>query len=103
MVQLTNQLNGQKQIQVTADLGGTRHPRDSSRRRADPGAIVGGSPPRPTSNPPDVDVNQVRCHLGLENVTTKAIQALIIFFILVTAYISIRFEFRSWPWPPSWR
>ena len=28
------------------------------------------------------------------NVTNKAIQALIIFFILVTAYISIRFEFK---------
>jgi len=89
VVQLTNQLNGQKQIQVTADLvsGPAAHQQASllkvQKALADAAHVKQSS----------VSVNQVGSTWG-SNVTSKAIQALIIFFIVVTAYISIRFEFK---------
>ena len=89
VVQLTNQLNGQKQIQVTASL--STAPADQQQatliRVQDALAKAAGV------NPETVSLNQVGATWG-SNVTTKAIQALIIFFIVVTAYISIRFEFK---------
>jgi preprotein translocase subunit SecF len=89
VVQLTNQLNGQKQIQVTSDLANV--PADQQEQTllkvqkalAEAGGVKQGS----------VSVNQVGSTWG-SNVTDKAIQALIIFFIVVAAYISIRFEFK---------
>jgi len=89
VVQLTNQLNGQKQIQVTAEL--TNVPSDQQQATllkvqkdlADAANVQVNT----------VSVNQVGSTWG-SNVTRKAIQALIIFFIVVAAYISLRFEFK---------
>ena len=89
VVQLTNQLNGQKQIQVTADLPNI----PSDQQQADlykVQAALAAAAHVPLSA---VSLNQVGATWG-SNVTKKAIQALIIFFIVVTAYISIRFEFK---------
>jgi preprotein translocase subunit SecF len=89
VVQLTNQLNGQKQIQVTADLPNI----PSDQQQADlykVQAALAAAAHVPLSS---VSLNQVGATWG-SNVTKKAIQALIIFFIVVTAYISIRFEFK---------
>jgi len=89
VVQLTNQLNGQKQIQVTADL--TNVPADqqqASLYKVQAKLADAAHVPRDS-----VSLNQVGSTWG-SNVTKKAIQALIIFFVLVTAYISLRFEFK---------
>ena len=89
VVQLTNQLNGQKQIQVTADL--TNVPADqqqASLYKVQAALADAAHVPRDS-----VSLNQVGSTWG-SNVTKKAIQALIIFFVLVTAYISLRFEFK---------
>jgi preprotein translocase subunit SecF len=89
VVQLTNQLNGQKQIQVTADLPNI----PADQQQADlykVQAALAEAAHVPTN---DVSLNQVGATWG-SNVTKKAIQALIIFFIVVTAYISLRFEFK---------
>jgi len=89
VVQLTNQLNGQKQIQVTSDLANV----PSDQQQADlyrVQAALAKAAGVPTSA---VSINQVGSTWG-SNVTNKAIQALVIFFIVVTAYISLRFEFK---------
>jgi len=87
VVQLTNQLNGQKQIQVTADLGaGT-----TDQQQAQLLAVQEDLARAAHVGVNDVSVNQVGATWG-SNVTSKAIQALIIFFIVVTLYISLRFE-----------
>ena len=89
VVQLTNQLNGQKQIQVTADLADVPSDQQQASLLKVQAALADAAHvPRN-----DVSINQVGATWG-SNVTSKAIQALIIFFILVTAYISIRFEFK---------
>ncbi len=89
VVQLTNQLNGQKQIQVTADLANVpSDEQQSSLLKVQAALADAAHVPRN-----DVSINQVGATWG-SNVTNKAIQALVIFFILVTAYISIRFEFK---------
>ncbi|HEX7444444.1 MAG TPA: protein translocase subunit SecF [Acidimicrobiales bacterium] len=89
VVQLTNQLNGQKQIQVTAELAAV----PSDQQQADlykvQAALASAAHVPLTS----VSLNQVGSTWG-SNVTKKAIQALVIFFVLVTAYISLRFEFK---------
>ncbi len=89
VVQLTNQLNGQKQIQVTADLANV----PSDQQQASLYKVQKALADAAHVPLNDVSLNQVGATWG-SNVTTKAIQALIIFFILVTAYISIRFEFK---------
>jgi len=87
VVQLTNQLNGQKQIQVTADLGtGT-----TEQQQAQLLAVQAALAKAAHVSKSGVSVNQVGATWG-SNVTSKAIQALIIFFIVVTLYISLRFE-----------
>jgi len=89
VVQLTNQLNGQKQIQVTAELATV----PSDQQQADlynVQAKLAAAAHVPRSS---VSLNEVGSTWG-SNVTKKAIQALIIFFVLVTAYISLRFEFK---------
>jgi preprotein translocase subunit SecF len=87
VVQLTNQLNGQKQIQVTADLSGGTLDQQQQELLNVQKALAEAA--HVSSN--DVSVNQVGATWG-SNVTTKAIQALIVFFIVVTLYISLRFE-----------
>ena len=89
VVQLTNQLNGQKQIQVTADLPNI----PSDQQQADLYKVQAALAEAAHVPLSAVSLNQVGATWG-SNVTKKAIQALIIFFIVVTAYISIRFEFK---------
>ncbi|HVC68236.1 MAG TPA: protein translocase subunit SecF [Acidimicrobiales bacterium] len=89
VVQLTNQLNGQKQIEVTADLvSGTAAEQQATLLKVQ--KALADAAHRPLST---VSVNQVGATWG-SNVTNKAIQALIIFFVVVAAYISLRFEFK---------
>ncbi len=89
VVQLTNHLNGQKQIQVTVDL--------NSKSQADKQALETkvqdslASAAHTNSN--NVNFNEVGSTWGSQ-VTHRAIEALIVFFIAVTLYISIRFEFK---------
>jgi len=89
VVQLTNQATGKKQIQVTADLasGNADQQQASLLKVRNALASAGGVKPEAVS------VNQVGSTWG-SNVTRKAIQALIIFFVVVAAYISLRFEFK---------
>ncbi len=89
VVQLTNQLNGQKQIQVTADLPNASAAVQKTILFDVQKALADAAHVRPDT----VSVNQVGSTWG-SNVTRKAIQALIIFFVVVTAYISLRFEFK---------
>ena len=89
VVQLTNQLNGQKQIQVTADLANVPADQQQASLLKVQKALADAAHVKLNS----VSINQVGSTWG-SNVTTKAIQALIIFFIVVTAYISLRFEFK---------
>jgi len=89
VVQLTNQLNGQKQIQVTADLPNESNAQQQAELLKVQAALAEAGHVKQES----VSVNQVGSTWG-SNVTRKAIQALIIFFIVVTAYISLRFEFK---------
>jgi len=89
VVQLTNQLNGQKQIEVTADLvSGSAAEQQATLLKVQKALAEAAHRPLNT-----VSVNQVGATWG-SNVTNKAIQALIIFFIVVAAYISLRFEFK---------
>jgi len=89
VVQLTNQLNGQKQIQVTADLANVPPAEQQATLLKVQKALAEAAHVNQTS----VSVNQVGSTWG-SNVTRKAIQALIIFFVVVAAYISLRFEFK---------
>ncbi|HEY4928612.1 MAG TPA: protein translocase subunit SecF [Acidimicrobiales bacterium] len=89
VVQLTNQLNGQKQIQVTADLPNLPAAQQQAKLYKVQTALADAAHVSTTA----VSLNEVGATWG-SNVTKKAIQALIIFFILVTLYISLRFEFK---------
>jgi len=89
VVQLTNQLNGEKQIQVTSDLQNVPADKQQATLLKVQKALAEAGHVKQSS----VSVNQVGATWG-SNVTSKAIQALIIFFIVVSAYISIRFEFK---------
>jgi preprotein translocase subunit SecF len=84
-----NQLNGKKQIQVTADLQNVPSDQQKGNLFKVQQALAAAAHVSTDS----VSVNQVGSTWG-SNVTKKAIQALVIFFILVTAYISLRFEFK---------
>lgn len=89
VVQLTNHLNGQRQIEVTADLNGKpleqRHAIEAEVQQNL--AKAAGTPLR------NVNYSEVGPSWG-STVTDKAIEALIVFFIAVTIYISLRFEFK---------
>ncbi len=89
VVQLTNQITHQRQIQVTADLNS----KPLAQRQAIENAVTDAIAKAAHTTPNNVNYNEVGATWGRE-VTTKAIQALIVFFILVTIYISIRFEFK---------
>ncbi len=90
VVQLTNQLNHQKQIQVTVDLNS----KSVSQRQAIETQVQDAlARAAHLNNPNDVSFTEVGSTWGSQ-VTKKAIEALIVFFIAVTAYISLRFEFK---------
>ena len=89
VVQLTNQITHQRQIEVTADLNS----KPLAQRQAIEVNVTDALAKAAHTSPNNVNYNEVGATWGSE-VTTKAIQALIVFFILVTIYISIRFEFK---------
>ena len=89
VVQLTNQITHQRQIEVTADLNS----KPLEQRQAIETNVTDALAKAAHTTPNNVNYNEVGATWGSE-VTTKAIQALIVFFILVTLYISVRFEFK---------
>jgi preprotein translocase subunit SecF len=89
VVSLTNQVTHVKQIQVQADLNnlsGTKHQATVFNLQT----ALARAAHVPASS---VSINDVGPTWGGQ-VTDKAIEALIIFFIVVAIYISIRFEFK---------
>ncbi len=89
VVQLTNQLNGSKQIQVQADLNS----KPPAVRNAIEVQVTDALARAAHTSANSVSFNDVGPTWGGQ-VTSKAIEALIIFFIAVTLYISVRFEFK---------
>jgi len=89
VVQLTNQLNHTKQIQVTVDLNSE----PLNQRQAIENKVTDALAKAADTTPGNVNYSEVGASWGSQ-VTHKAIEALIIFFIAVTLYISARFEFK---------
>jgi preprotein translocase subunit SecF len=89
VVQLTNQITHQKQIQVTADLNLKSTTAQDTAENNVTNALAAAA----HTSPNNVNLSEVGKSWG-SNVTKKAIEALIVFFILVSIYISIRFEFK---------
>ena len=89
VVQLTNQLNHSKQIQVTVDLNS----KPPDQRAAIENKVQDALAKAAHTTPNNVNFNDVGPTWGSQ-VTSKAIEALIVFFIAVTLYISVRFEFK---------
>jgi preprotein translocase subunit SecF len=89
VVQLTNQLNHSKQIQVTVDLNS----KSVAERTAIENKVQDALATAAHTTPDNVNFNEVGATWGSQ-VTKKAIEALIVFFIAVTLYISVRFEFK---------
>ncbi|HEY7916295.1 MAG TPA: protein translocase subunit SecF [Acidimicrobiales bacterium] len=89
VVQLTNQLNHTKQIQVQVDLNS----KPVAERTQIENAVQNALAKAADTSPNNVDFNDVGPTWGGQ-VTRKAIEALIVFFIAVTLYISARFEFK---------
>ncbi len=89
VVQLTNQVNHTKQIEVQADLNA----KPVADRTAIENRVQDALAKAADTTPDNVDFNDVGPTWGGQ-VTRKAIEALIVFFIAVTAYISFRFEFK---------
>jgi preprotein translocase subunit SecF len=89
VVQLTNHLNGQKQIQVTVDLNS----KSAAQKQALESKVQDALATAAHTNPNNVNFNEVGSTWGSQ-VTHRAIEALIVFFIAVALYISIRFEFK---------
>jgi preprotein translocase subunit SecF len=89
VVQLTDQLTHQRQIQVTVDLNSDT----VAQRTAIENKVQDALAKAAHTTPDNVNFNDVGPTWGGQ-VTSKAIKALIAFFILVTIYISVRFEFK---------
>jgi preprotein translocase subunit SecF len=89
VVQLTNQLNHTKQIQVQVDLNS----KPVAERTAIENKVQDALAQAAHTSPNNVNFNDVGPTWGGQ-VTSKAIEALIVFFIAVTLYISARFEFK---------
>ncbi len=89
VVQLTNQLTHQKQIQVQVDLNS----KSVAERVAIENKVQDALASAAHTTPSNVNFNDVGPTWGGQ-VTSKAIEALIVFFIAVTLYISARFEFK---------
>jgi preprotein translocase subunit SecF len=89
VVQLTNQITHQRQIQVTVDLNS----KTVAERTAIENRVQDALAKAAHTTPDNVNFDDVGPTWGGQ-VTSKAIEALIVFFIAVTIYISIRFEFK---------
>ncbi len=89
VVQLTNQISHTKQIEVQVDLNS----KPVQERTAIENNVQDALARAAHTSPSNVDFNDVGPTWGGQ-VTSKAIEALIVFFIAVTLYISVRFEFK---------
>ncbi len=89
VVQLTDQLNHTKQIQVTVDLNS----KPVAQRTTIEDNVQDALARAAHTTPNNVNFDDVGPTWGGQ-VTSKAIEALIVFFIAVTLYISVRFEFK---------
>jgi preprotein translocase subunit SecF len=89
VVQLTDQLNHTKQIQVTVDLNS----KPVAERTTIENNVQDALAKAAHTTPNNVNFDDVGPTWGGQ-VTSKAIEALIVFFIAVTLYISARFEFK---------
>jgi preprotein translocase subunit SecF len=89
VVQLTNQINHSKQILVTVDLNS----KPVAQRTTIENQVQDALAKAANTTPDNVNFNDVGPTWGSQ-VTDAAIKALIIFFIAVTVYISVRFEFK---------
>jgi preprotein translocase subunit SecF len=89
VVQLTDQLTHTKQIEVTVDLNS----KPVNQRTAIENNVQDALARAAHTTPDNVNFNDVGPTWGGQ-VTSKAIEALIVFFIAVTLYISVRFEFK---------
>ncbi len=89
VVQLTNQINHTKQIEVQVDLNS----KPAQERVAIENKVQDALARAAHTSSSNVDFNDVGPTWGGQ-VTSKAIEALIVFFIAVTLYISVRFEFK---------
>ncbi|MGD0394045.1 MAG: protein translocase subunit SecF [Acidimicrobiales bacterium] len=89
VVQLTDQLNHNRQIQVTVDLNS----KPPEQRTHIENKVQDALAKAAHTTPDSVNFNDVGPTWGGQ-VTHDAIKALIIFFIAVTLYISVRFEFK---------
>ncbi len=90
VVQLTNQLNHQKQIEVTADLNNLSQAQRQAVENRAQDALAKAAGLKDVN---EVSLSEVGSTWGSQ-VTKKALEALLVFFIAVTAYISFRFEFK---------
>ena len=89
VVQLTNEVKHTKQIEVTADLNSK-----SAEQQAAIGAKVTAALAKAAdTTSQSVSFNSVGASWGSQ-VTKKALEALIVFFIVVALYISFRFEYK---------
>ena len=89
VVQLTDQITHTRQIEVTADLNSL----SVNERQAIEFKVTDALAAAAHTAPNNVNFNDVGPTWGGQ-VTSKAIEALIVFYIAVTIYISIRFEFK---------
>ena len=89
VVQLTNEVNHTKQIQVTADLNS----KSAEQQTAIGNKVTAGLAAAAHTSTQEVSFNSVGASWGSQ-VTKKAIEALVVFFILVALYISFRFEYK---------
>ncbi len=89
VVQLTNQISHTRQIEVQADLN-SKTPAERTTIEND---VQDALARAANTSPSNVNFNDVGASWGSQ-VTRKAIEALIVFFIAVALYISVRFEFK---------
>jgi preprotein translocase subunit SecF len=89
VVQLTNEVKHTKEIQVTADLNAKSLEQQTTIQNKVTEALATVA----HTSTQNVSFNSVGASWGSQ-VTSKAIEALIVFFIAVTLYISFRFEFK---------
>jgi preprotein translocase subunit SecF len=89
VVQLTNQVSHDKQIEVTVDLNSKSADEKTALETKVQNALAKAA----NTSPNNVNFNDVGATWGSQ-VTSKAIEALIVFLLAVTLYISVRFEFK---------
>ena len=93
VVQLTNQVSGTKQIEVEADLNGMSVAKRDAIEQDVTTALATKAGIPASAAATKVSFTDVGPTWGGQ-VTSKAIEALVVFFVAVVVYISIRFEFK---------